>query len=180
MPRFDAFGSYGITGLGPDTGRAGHNLGTADYDNWSLGLDFSFPIPNTRARAAARQADKLVEGSDLLTEKIKDLAIFEVRKAVRDLQSARQSIEIGKTQVRAEQEKLRGEMKRYEVGMATSQDLLDYQDRLAMAQSGLIGAIVTYNKAIVDLERARGTLLESLKIKMDPIESAAAPPAPTE
>jgi len=180
MPRFDAFGSYGITGLGPDTGRAGHNLGTADYDNWSLGLDFSFPIPNTRARAAARQADKLVEGSDLLTEKIKDLTTFEVRKAVRDLQSARQSIEISKTQVRAEQEKLRGEMKRYEVGMATSQDLLDYQDRLAMAQSGLIGAIVTYNKAIIDLERARGTLLESLRIKMDPIESAAAPPAPTE
>jgi len=179
MPGFNAFGSYGITGLGPDTGRAGHNLGTADYDNWSLGLDFSVPIPNTRARATARQADKLIQGSELLTDKIKDLAVFEVRKAVRDLQSARSSIDVSKTQVRAEQEKLRGEMKRYEVGMATSQDLLDYQDRLAAAQNTLIVALVAYNKAIIDLERARGSLLESLKIDIGPTAPAPAAPTPT-
>jgi outer membrane protein TolC len=179
MPRLDAFGSYGVTGLGPNTGRASRNLGTGDYDNWALGLDFSFPIPNTRARAAARQADKLVEGSDLLTSKTADLATFEVRKAIRDLQTARQSIRVGETQVRSEREKLRGEMKRYEVGMATSQDLLDYQDRLASAQNTFIAAIVTYNKAIIDLERARGTLLDSLKVNVDAPAGEAARPAVT-
>ncbi|MBM3335912.1 TolC family protein, partial [Candidatus Sumerlaeota bacterium] len=167
MPSLQAFGSYGITGLGPNTGRAGHSLGTFDYDNWSLGIDLSFPIPNTRARAMARQADKLVEGSDLLISQIEDVATFEVRKGIRDLQTARQSIGVGQVQVRAEQEKLRGEMKRFDVGMATSQDVLDYQDRLAMGQSNLIGSIVAYNKAIVDLERARGTLLQSLRIAFD-------------
>jgi len=178
MPRLDFFGQYGVTGLGPDTGRAGHNLGTLDYDNWDLGLDLSLPLPNTRARARARQADKLVEGSALLIEQLKDFATFEVRKAIRDLQTARDSIEVGQTRVRAEQEKLRGEMKRYEVGMATSQDLLDYQDRLAAAQSNLIGSIVEYNKAIIDLERARGTLLEYLKMILPELPAAA--PMPTE
>jgi len=180
MPRLDFFGQYGITGLGPNTGRAGHNLGTADYDNWSIGLDFSMPIPNTKARAQARQADKLVEGSELLTDKTKDFVTFEIRKAVRDLQTARQSIEVSKARVKAEEEKLRGEMKRQEVGMATIQDVLDYEDRLAAARSGLIGAIVEYNKAIIDLERARGTLFESLKIKFDLSDPSAAATATPE
>ncbi len=162
MPQLNAFGQYGISGLGPSVGRSSHYLGTADYDNWAVGVDFNFPIPNTKARARARQADKLVEGSELLIEKTRDFAEFEVRKAIRDLQSARESIAVSETRIRAEREKLRGELKRYEVGMATSQDLLDYQDRLAAAQSAYIASIVAYNKAIIDLERARGTLLDSL------------------
>jgi len=167
MPRLDLFGSYGITGLGPSTGRAGHYMGTQDYRNWSIGVDFSVPIPNTKARARYRQAKKLYEGSNLLIQQVTDLAVFEVRKAIRDLRAARDSIAANQARVRAEQEKLRGEMKRYEVGMATSQDLLDYQDYLAAAQSGLVKAIVDYNKAIIDLERARGTLLESFHINFE-------------
>jgi outer membrane protein TolC len=181
MPQMDAFGSYGVSGLGPTTGRAGHNMETMDYDNWSFGLDFSIPIPNTRARYKARQAEKLVEGSRLLIEKTRDFAEFEVRSAIRDLQSARTSIPITETQVRAEQEKLRGQLKRYEVGMATSQDLLDYQDRLAAARSAQIGAIVKYNKAVIDLERARGALLAHLKdLGAASVEIAdpAPPPSP--
>jgi outer membrane protein TolC len=175
MPRLDGFGSYGWTGLGPTPGRAGDYMGTGDYDNWSIGLDFSYPILNVRARARAREADKLVQGSDLLIQKIGDAAEFQVRSVIRDLQTTRKSIDITNTQVRAEQEKLRGELKRYEVGMATAQDLLDYQDRLASAESSYINAIVQYNKAVVAIELARGTLLEHLtdigapEVTIDPL-----------
>ena len=173
MPRVDFVGEYGLTGLGPTAGRAGHYLGTQDYDNWSFGLDFSYPIPNRKGRYRFRQAKRLVEGSELLIQQVEDLAVFEVREAIRNLDAAHKSISAGKTRVRAEQEKLRGEMKRYEVGMATSQDLLEYQDHLADAQSTLIAAIVAYNKAIIDLERARGTLLDAFGIAIDspPIET---------
>jgi HAE1 family hydrophobic/amphiphilic exporter-1 len=174
-PRLDAYGSYGITGLGPSVGSSGHYLHSLDYDNWSLGLDFSYPIPNRRARARHREAERLVEGSELVTEQVSDLAVFEVRNAVRNIHAARESIDAGQTRVRAEQEKLRGELKRYEVGMATSQDLLEYQDQLAAAQSSLIAAIVRYNQAIIDLERARATLLESYGIKIE--VEANLPPA---
>jgi len=179
MPQLDAFGQYGLSGLGPSPGRAGHFLGTGDYHSWSLGLDFSVPLPNTQARARAREADHLVKGADLLIEKTVDFAEFEVRKAVRDLQTARESIRVTQTQVRSEQEKLRGELKRYEVGMATSQDLLDYQNNLASAQNAHIAALVAYNKAIIDLERARGTLLDSLgELGAFPIK--VGPASPTE
>ena len=173
MPRLDAFGEYGISGLGPTPGEAWHHMGTQDYDNWTFGLDFSVPIPNRKARYRYKQARNLVEGTDLVIQQIEDLAVFEVRDAIRKLRTARDSITANRTRVEAERRKFNGEIKRFEVGMATVQDLLDYQEDLARAQSSLIVAIAEYNKAVYDIERARGTLLEFLKISVPMPEDVA-------
>lgn len=170
MPQLNIFGEYGMSGLGPTAGEAWHHLGTQDYDNWTFGLDFSVPIPNRKARYRYKQAKKLLEGTDLLVEQIQDLAVFQVRDAVRRLKTARDSVTANRTRVEAERQKFNGEIKRFGVGMATVQDLLDYQEDLALAQSSLIKATADHNKAVYDIERARGTLLEFLKISVPPPE----------
>jgi len=53
------------------------------------------------------------------------------------------------------------ELKKFENGMSTSFEVLRIQTDLSDAQVAEIRAVLDYNKALADLERAKGTLLAS-------------------
>ena len=62
------------------------------------------------------------------------------------------------------------EEKRLDLGVTTSQIVLDTQEDLTLAQTEELRAIVDYEKAIIDLQVAEGTLLEELSIEFTPPE----------
>jgi len=59
------------------------------------------------------------------------------------------------------------ELKKFENGMSTSFEVLRIQTDLADAQVAEIRAVLDYNKALADLERAKGTLLASKGMKLE-------------
>ena len=61
-------------------------------------------------------------------------------------------------------EKVDTGMKRQSVGLATSFEVLRFQTDLAAARSNLLRAVIDYNKSPIQLERAKGTLLETVGI----------------
>ena len=63
-----------------------------------------------------------------------------------------------------EQAKLRDELKRYDVGVTTIQDVLRFQTDLANARASNLQAITRYLKSLVELQRVKGTLLTELNI----------------
>ena len=56
----------------------------------------------------------------------------------------------------------------YNEGLSTLFEVLDFQEDLATAQEANIQAIVDYNKAFINLEYARGTLLQSYGVLFEP------------
>jgi outer membrane protein TolC len=63
---------------------------------------------------------------------------------------------------------LDAEQKKFENGMSTSFEVLRIQNDLFSAQLAEIRAVLDYTKAIADLERAQGTLLEARGLSLDP------------
>ena len=64
------------------------------------------------------------------------------------------------------EERLEAEEEKFNVGTAEILDVLNAQTRLAEAESSERQAIVDYNKALINLEQAKGTLLERNSIHL--------------
>ena len=71
------------------------------------------------------------------------------------------------TAVEYEEAKLDAEQKRFDVGMATSHDVLEFQRDLADSRANHLRAIIDYNKALIDLELAKGSLLQFHQIQIE-------------
>ena len=52
------------------------------------------------------------------------------------------------------------------MGLATTTDLLDLQEDVAIAKGKEVRALIDYNKSLVRLERVKGTTLEENDIEL--------------
>jgi len=136
------------------------DLFTEDFDNWLVSVNFIIPFNNKAAKANYLNSRL---GQDQRTGAYDSLMLdsaIEVRNRVRAVENAIQRVKAGRVNVRLQRERLAAENKRYENGMTTTFDLFRFQDELAQAASQVILAQVDYNKALVELDAAKGTLAE--------------------
>lgn len=139
-------------------------LGGFDYRDWQLGLSFSYPIGPNQAHANHAQAQTdLNRQRDAIRQQEVQIA-QEVRTAVRQVQTNRRRIEASRVARELEEERLEAEQKKFEVGMTTSYFIVQSQRDLALARANELQAIIDYNKAIVAVERAQGTLAERSRV----------------
>jgi outer membrane protein TolC len=164
LPQLDLFARYLALGVDNSPSDAWDETSSNDYGNWRVGLQFSFPLQNRAARYRFKQAEKALEQARLAMEKAQNDIIQDVRSSIRAVETNRQQIEVGMATVEFNREKVDTGMKRQSVGLATSFEVLRFQTDLATARSNLLRAVIDYNKSIIQLERAKGTLLETLGI----------------
>ena len=166
LPRLDFMGQAFFIGSGASL-RAGEPDVEVPLNNYSLGLQFSFPLQNRAARYGARQAaSRRAQSAELLQDE-RDQVTQEVRLALRDVAATRQSIDATSAAVVSQRENLDNARQRFDVGLETTYFILQYQQNLATAQSNHLQAVIDHNKAAIRLERARGTLLETYGIQID-------------
>jgi outer membrane protein TolC len=65
------------------------------------------------------------------------------------------------------EENLRGQVRRFEVGLVTQKDVIDFQSRLLDAQGAELRAITDYSNSTSRLRLADGTLLQSYNVEVD-------------
>ena len=132
-----------------------------------MGLQFSYPLQNRQARYRQYEAEKQLDTAFLNLQQLRDNVMFQVRSGIRDVETNREQIFLGKATVEFNKSKVDTGMKRQAVGLATTFDVLSFQTDLAQSRINLLKAIVLYNKAIVQLEFYKGTLLDRLNISVD-------------
>ncbi|MCX8044560.1 MAG: TolC family protein [Desulfobacterota bacterium] len=189
LPRIDLVGSLGTSGIagrpastagafgllyqGTKSPWKGHwdkvydYMDNGDFYSYLIGIKIEFPLENRTARSqyakAKLQSAQAVTGLKNMENQI----INEVRDAVRNVQTSHQLIESATASLRLAQEKLKAEEKKYNVGMSTAHDVLEFQEDLAKAESTLAFAETSYNKALANLFRVQGTLLEEKGLMLD-------------
>lgn len=164
LPQLDLFARYLALGVANSSDDAWDETRGNDYGNWRVGLQFSYPLQNRSARYRLKQAENAIRQAALLMEKAQNDIILDVRSSIRAVETNRQQIEVGMATVEFNREKVDTGMKRQAVGLATSFEVLRFQTDLASARSNLLRAVIEYNKSIIQLERAKGSLLETLGI----------------
>jgi outer membrane protein TolC len=168
LPQLDLFARYLALGVDNTPSDAWDDTGSNDYGNWRVGLQFSFPLQNRAARYRYKQAENAIQQTALLMQKSQNDIIQDVRSSIRAVETNRQQIEVGMATVAFNREKVDTGMKRQAVGLATSFEVLQFQTDLATARSNLLRAVIEYNKSIVQLERAKGSLLDTLGLPAAP------------
>lgn len=177
MPQVDLFARAEATGLDDNASGSFGEADNGDDINYSTGVQFSYPLQNRRARYQLRQASASQDQAAENYADVEEQIITEVRQAARALLTSRERIDVTLSQVRAEQAKLASETKRLDVGISTAFQVLDFQEDLADAALQHLQAVVDFNIALLRLERARGTLLETLGVGVTgtELEPAAKP-----
>ena len=184
-PRVDATASYGFAGLAgtaaatdPFTGQPTGLSSTAyphsltqiiqgDFPSWTVGVNVAVPILNIGARAEAKRAQLDYEQSKATEEQTKQNIQVDVRKAVRDIDTAAKEIVASRAARDAAEQNLDAERKRYENGMTTNFNVLQIQQQLSDARVRELQALVGYNKAVANYHRAVGDLLDVRNIKVE-------------
>ena len=182
LPQVDLVGLVQLTGVGGTElvregffgpaletlpggyGDALSQLSGLDYRDWQVGLSFSYPIGPNQAHANHAQAQTEVTRQREAVRQQEVQIAQEVRSAVRQVEMNRRRIDASRAARELQEASLDAEQKKFEVGMTTSYFIVQAQRDLAQARANELQAIIDYNKAIVAVERARGTLAERSRV----------------
>jgi outer membrane protein TolC len=181
-PTLDLIASFGLNGISgdaqpigipPTTNPFGGNLGrsiertfSGDFPAFEGGLLFKYPLGNRDAKS--RLAVSKLETAQLLMD-IKDLEktiVVEVREAARQINTDKKRVQAARIASRLAKEKLIAEEKKFEVGLSTSFEVLQFQTDLAEEQSKELKSVIDFNKSKIKLRKVLATTLEEYNIRM--------------
>ncbi|GJL78214.1 MAG: RND transporter [Nitrospinaceae bacterium] len=189
-PSVDLFGSLGLNGISGNavpitsgtvtgTSRFGggyddalNNTISRDFYQWEFGVRLNYPLGNRSAKSRLT-ASRLKVAQTLLD--IKDLEkkiVVEVREAVRQIKTEAKRVQATRVARKLAEEKLNAEEKKFEVGLSTSFEVLEFQEDLVEEQSNEIGALIDFHKAKIRLRQVLATTLETHNIQMSSQEDS--------
>jgi outer membrane protein TolC len=135
---------------------------------WGAALTLSVPIHNRLAIANVTRTENELAQAQYQLQLVEQTARVEISSAVRAVRTTLARVQAGQVNVRLQHEKLAAEQKKFENGMSTSFQVLQFQDDLASAETRENLAKADYNKAQVELSRVKGTILAELGILLAP------------
>lgn len=166
FPQLDLVSRMSLRGRDDDHSDAfGYTFGGGYYD-WYVGLAFSFPLKNRKAKAGFRKAELAKKGSEISFEDIEQLTQVQVRSAIIQSEANTERIQATELAKRLAEEKLKREEEKFKVGKATIHDVLEYQEDLANAELNQNKALIDYLKSLVELRWVEATLLERWNIEV--------------
>jgi HAE1 family hydrophobic/amphiphilic exporter-1 len=146
-----------------------------DFPSWTVGFNVGLPVMNIGARAEAKRAELELARARTDEERIRQNIVVQVRKTVRDIDTAAKSITATRAARDAAEKNVEAERRRYENGMTTNFQVLQIQQQLSDSRAREIQALVGYNKAVAAYHRAVGDLLDVANIRVDEPELAKEP-----
>ena len=159
LPKLDLFLTLGKTGYADSFGSSVSDI-TGDYYDFSVGISVQYPFRNRDARARHKRS---LLSRDQATEAVNNLANLvemDVRTAYIEVNRAKDQISATIATLKLQEEKLRIETEKFRVGRSTMFLVAQAQRDLLFSQISEIEAVVNYLKALVELHRLEGSLLE--------------------
>lgn len=155
-----------LTGLDSTYQRNMDKVLTFDYPVWSIGLNFSYPLGNGAAENDYRRSRLKTEQTALQLRSLEETSGNEVRAAIRGIVAGFKQIEVTDRGAKFAEERLRSFIRKNEVGLATTKDVLDVENDLDVARSNQINAVVGYANALTRYWQVTGELLEREGIRV--------------
>jgi outer membrane protein TolC len=159
LPKLDVFIALGATGYADSFGTAAKNM-FDEKTRLSGGINFTWPLGSVKERAEARRADySRMQAEEALLNM--ELSVeLDIRTAYVAVQKTRARIAASAETARLQQENLRAEQQKFNVGRSTSFAVAQAERNLLEARLAEVQSVVDYLTAILDLYKQEGTLLE--------------------
>jgi outer membrane protein TolC len=158
LPRMDLFIALGKSGYAASFGDSVGRLGGPGHDVLA-GVTLEYPPLNRGARARNEQARLTRQQSGEAVANLAQLVELDVRSAYIEVNRAREQVTATAATRKYQQETLRAETEKFQVGKSTTFLVARAQRDLVASQIAEVQAVVNYRKALVDLHRQEGSLL---------------------
>ncbi len=163
LPLMDLFITLGKSGYADSFGESIRNIKKDSYDALG-GVRFNYPIFNRDAEALHRRALLTQEQAQKALENLSQLVEVDVRTAYIEVNRTKQQIAASSVTRMFDEEKLRTETEKLRVGKSTSFLVAQAQRDLLVSRIAEVRALANYLKALIDLYRQDGSLLERRRI----------------
>lgn len=184
LPQVDLVARYGLVGIGGNLLRlegTGVNRTVVGYDpggyadalssllhsrypTWNVTLNFSYPLGMSTADAAVARARIQVNQTTAQVNQIELQIATDVTNAALQMQSNSERVQAAHAAMVLAQQTLDAERSKFEVGMSTNFNVIQFQRDLANAQNTELQAVLNYRKSIVEYERLQQTTLSNLGV----------------
>ncbi len=181
-PTFNVFGFFATAGLSGNQlisasggipillrGGLGQELNqfiSVKYPEYAFGFALTIPIKNRSALADSARASMVEQQSEIALQRTQTQIGVEVRSASINLMQAKSITAAAASAVEFSRQSLDAEQKKRVAGMSTPYNVILSQRNLLSAQLAEVQARATYARALVEMERSMGVLLE--KNHIDP------------
>jgi outer membrane protein TolC len=125
-------------------------------------------LANRAAKSRVEQSRLAIRQQLLRIQDLEERIMEEVRAAVRSVLASSQLVQASRAARRLAEKQLEAEEKKLRVGLSTVFFVLQFQQDLADERSTEIRALTAYLQALVRLEEAKNTLLQSYSIIVSP------------
>jgi len=134
------------------------------FYNYAAVLTFQMPLDNASARAALAQARVSYEQTRLQYRAQLSAAVVQIENALANLYADQKRAQATEQATFYARQSLNDENVRFRVGMATTHDLLQFQEEEVSAEGNQVQSFVDLENAKVNLQHAQGTLLTAFNI----------------
>jgi len=159
LPQLNLFINLGRTGYSSSFAGSVSNLNANDY-NAMAGLNFEYPPANRAAKAADARARMTRDQAEQALGNLAQLVEADVRSAFIEILRTRAQVTATLASRTLEEEKVRVESEKFRIGKSTSLLVAEAERDLLAAQIAYVQAVAGYRKALVELYRLEGTLLQ--------------------
>ena len=167
FPQVDLVGSYGFNGAGSEYNDSFQQMNDGSRPFYSYGGQLTIPLSNTKARSQLK-AGKATEKQLLLRLKqLEQNVMVEIDNAVKQAESAWESVGATKQARIYAEAALDAEQKKYAVGKSTTFTVLQLQNTLTADRGQEIRALANYYEALATLAQKEGSTLQRYRIDVE-------------
>jgi len=159
LPMMDLFITLGKSGYSNSFGESIGNINGDSYDALA-GVSVNYPVYNRDAKGLHRRALLDREQAEKALDNLAQLVEVDVRSAYIEVSRAKQQIVASSATRMFSEENFRVESEKLRVGKSTSFLVAQAQRDLLVSRIAEVRALANYLKALVDLYRQDGSLLE--------------------
>lgn len=165
-PSLDLSARYNVHGSGTSYGKDVKDMGDFEQYGWNVGLVFSYPLRNRDAKAEVEKREIDIKRADLALRELENSIMTDIRAAVRNVETLRESVDVAKKNVEVNELKLRIEEERFRNQLSSSYYVLQFQKDLADSRNQYNKAVIDYMMSINELQKSQGTVLQDMNISI--------------
>jgi outer membrane protein len=179
LPQVDVIGKYGYSGLASDRSSSLEEADSQDYPDWTLGIQLSFGLGgDQRSRSELRAAQlRTLQAGIATTNAIVQIANA-IHASLQEIDMEREGLadygKVAEFGARLFEEELR----KLDAGKSSSRQVLDVEQEMLEAKVAETRSRNRYQRAVLQLELASGTLLAVRNLEPLPATFTAAAPEP--
>ncbi len=166
LPQVDIIGSYGQGGRDRSLAKMFYGIRDDDETYYTYGIKATIPLGNRAGRGAFQRARLTKREMEERKKKIEQAIMMGVHIAVRNVETNRILVESNRQARKLQEANVIAEEKRLRLGVSTSWRVLQVQTDYTMAKTMELQAQISYEKALIDLYLAEGSLLDNLEIEV--------------